>query len=101
ARADLFLSRALADPALSRIYSSDARPVLVAGALAQRVRLAQGTGEDLRQRVAARQAELAAADAALGVDGPLDRAWQIMLHALIEDEGWDPVAAAWRELGQP
>ncbi|MEV1247849.1 AAA family ATPase [Nonomuraea sp. NPDC049750] len=100
-RADLLLSRALADPALSQVYSSDARPVLVAGALAQRVRLAQGTGADLRQRVAARQAELAAADAALGVDGPLDRAWQIMLHALIEDDGWDPAAAAWRELRQP
>ncbi|MBE1584063.1 ATP-binding protein [Nonomuraea angiospora] len=100
-RADLLLNRALADPALTRIYSSDARPVLVAGALAQRVRLAHGTGEDLRRRVAARQAELAAADAALGVDGPLDRAWQIMLHALIEDDGWDLAVAAWRELGQP
>ncbi|MGW6504122.1 ATP-binding protein [Nonomuraea angiospora] len=100
-RADLLLNRALADPALTRIYSSDARPVLVAGALAQRARLTHGTGEDLRQRVAARQAELAAADAALGVDGPLDRAWQIMLHALIEDDGWDLAVAAWRELGQP
>ncbi|WP_336206393.1 helix-turn-helix transcriptional regulator [Nonomuraea sp. LPB2021202275-12-8] len=83
------------------IYSSDARPVLVAGALAQRARLTHGTGEELRKRVAARQAELVAADVALGVDGRLDRAWQIMLHALIEDDGWDHVAAAWRELRQP
>ncbi|WP_246083617.1 helix-turn-helix transcriptional regulator [Nonomuraea diastatica] len=100
-RADLFLDRALADPALTRIYSSDARPVLVAGALAQRARLAHGTGEGLRQRVAERQAELAAADAALGVDGRLDRAWQIMLHALLDDDGWDHAVAAWRELRQP
>ena len=100
-RADLLLDRALADPALTRIYSSDARPVLVAGALAQRARLAHGDGEELRERVAARQAELSAADAALGVDGPLDRAWQVMLHALIEDDGWDRATAAWRELRQP
>ncbi|MFC5824226.1 helix-turn-helix transcriptional regulator [Nonomuraea insulae] len=97
-RADLLLDRALADPALTRIYSSDARPVLVAGALAQRARLAHGAPGD---QVAARQAELAAADAALGVDGRLDRAWQIMLHALIEDDGWDQAVAAWRELRQP
>jgi len=100
-RADLLLGRALADPALTRIYSSDARPVLVAGALTQRARLAHRTGEHVRQRVAERQAELAAADATLGVDGPFDRAWQIMLHALIEDDGWDRAAAAWRELRQP
>ncbi len=100
-RADLLLGRALADPALTRIYSSDARPVLVAGALTQRARLAHRTGERVRQRVAERQAELAAADATLGVDGPFDRAWQIMLHALIEDDGWDRAAAAWRELRQP
>jgi len=98
-RADLLLDRALADPALTRIYSSDARPVLVAGALAQRARLAHG--EELRERVTARQAELAAADAALGVDGRLDRAWQIMLRALIEDDGWDHAVAAWRDLRQP
>jgi DNA-binding CsgD family transcriptional regulator len=97
-RADLLLDRALADPALTQIYSSDARPVLVAGALAQRARLAHGAPGE---RVAARQAELAAADAALGVDGRLDRAWQIMLRALIEDDGWDDVAAAWRDLRQP
>ncbi|WP_237102019.1 AAA family ATPase [Nonomuraea sp. MG754425] len=100
-RAGLLLDRALADPALTRIYSSDARPVLVAGALAQRSRLTHGDGADLRKRVAKRQAELAAADATLGVDGPLDRAWQIMLHALIEDDGWDHVADAWRDLRQP
>ncbi|MGN9846869.1 helix-turn-helix transcriptional regulator [Nonomuraea sp. H19] len=100
-RADLLLDRALADPALTRIYSSDARPVLVAGALAQRARLAHGDGRDLRQRVAKRQAELSAADTALGVDGPLDRAWQIMLRALIKDDGWDHAAGAWRELRQP
>ncbi|WP_246063992.1 helix-turn-helix transcriptional regulator [Nonomuraea longispora] len=100
-RADLLLDRALADPALTRIYSSDARPVLVAGALAQRARLAHGAGEGLRHRVAERQAELAAADATLGVDGRLDRAWQIMLHALIEDDGWDGAAESWRELRQP
>ncbi|MER6581283.1 response regulator transcription factor [Nonomuraea sp. NPDC001023] len=97
-RADLLLERALADPALTRIYSSDARPVLVAGALVQRMRLARGAP---RERVAARQAELAAVDATLGVDGPFDRAWQIMLRALVEDAGWDEVAAAWRDLGQP
>ncbi|GGQ35033.1 helix-turn-helix transcriptional regulator [Streptosporangium pseudovulgare] len=100
-RADLLLDRALADPALTRIYSSDARPVLVAGALAQRARLAHGDGKDLRERVEKRQAELSAADAALGVDGPLDRAWQTMLRALIEDDGWDHAAGAWRELRQP
>ncbi|WP_246079840.1 helix-turn-helix transcriptional regulator [Nonomuraea mesophila] len=100
-RADLLLDRALADQALTRIYSSDARPVLVAGALAQRARLAHGTGEELRQRVAERQAGLAAVDATLGVDGRLDRAWQIMLHALIEDDGWDDAAESWRELRQP
>ncbi|MEU8325163.1 response regulator transcription factor [Nonomuraea sp. NPDC048881] len=109
-RADLLLERALADPALTRIYSSDARPVLVAGALVQQVRLARGAP---RERVAARRAELAAADAMLGVDGPFDRAWQAMLRALVEDAdwnadwdagwdaGWDGVAAAWRDLGQP
>ncbi|MGW2214278.1 ATP-binding protein [Nonomuraea sp. NPDC001684] len=101
-RADLLLERALADPALNRIYSSDARPVLVAGALVQQVRLARGAP---RERVAARRAELAAADAMLGVDGPFDRAWQAMLRALVEDAdgdaGWDGVAAAWRDLGQP
>ncbi|TYB47632.1 AAA family ATPase [Nonomuraea sp. PA05] len=100
-RADLLVERALADPALTRIYSSDARPVLVAGALAQRARLAHGDGEDLRERVEQRQAELSAADAALGVDGPLDRAWQVMLGALIKDDGWEDAAAAWRELRQP
>ncbi|GAA3427473.1 helix-turn-helix transcriptional regulator [Streptosporangium sandarakinum] len=100
-RADLLLDRALADPALTRIYTSDARPVLVAGALAQRARLAHGDGENLRERVEKRQAELSAADAALGVDGPLDRAWQTMLRALIEDDGWDHAAGAWRELRQP
>ncbi|MGW4410657.1 ATP-binding protein [Nonomuraea sp. NPDC004702] len=105
-RADLLLERALADPALTRIYSSDARPVLVAGALVQQARLARGAP---RERVAARRAELAAADAMLGVDGPFDRAWQAMLRALVEDAdgdadgdaGWDGVAAAWRDLGQP
>jgi DNA-binding CsgD family transcriptional regulator len=100
-RADLLLDRALADPSLTRIYSGDARPVLVAGALAQRARLTHGDGKDLREQVARRQAELSAADAALGVDGPLDRAWQIMLRALIEDDGWDHAAGAWRELRQP
>ncbi|MEV0589078.1 AAA family ATPase [Nonomuraea sp. NPDC050310] len=100
-QADRRLERALADPELTRVYSSDARPVLVAGALAQRARLDHGAGDDVRGRVAERQAELAAADAKLGVDGPLDRAWQIMLHALIEDTGWDETAAAWRELRQP
>ncbi|MFI6503963.1 ATP-binding protein [Nonomuraea typhae] len=100
-RADLLLGRALADPALTRIYSSDARPVLVAGALAQRARLTCGSDHDLGRRVAARRAELAAADAGLGVDGPLDRAWQLMLRALIEDDGWDDTAIAWRALRQP
>ncbi|MFB9469542.1 AAA family ATPase [Nonomuraea salmonea] len=87
-RADLILERALKDPELTRVYSSDARPILVAGALAQR-----GRG--------ARKAELVAVDARLGVDGRLDRAWQVMLHALIEDDGWDEAVAAWRELRQP
>lgn len=100
-RADLLLERALADPALYRVYSSDARPVLLAGALAQRARLTAGVGQDLRERVARRQAELAAADAALGVDGRLDRAWRIMLHALIGDDGWDDAVRAFRELRQP
>ncbi|WP_406675132.1 AAA family ATPase [Nonomuraea sp. N2-4H] len=100
-RADLLLERALADPDLTRVYSSDARPVLVAGALVQRARLAHGTGEALRRRVAERQAELAAADARLGVDGRLDRAWQVTLHALLDDDGYDRAAEAWRELRQP
>ncbi|MFG1694617.1 ATP-binding protein [Nonomuraea sp. NPDC049309] len=100
-RADLLVERALADPDLTRVYSSDARPVLVAGALVQRARLAHGTGEALRRRVAARQDELAAADARLGVDGRLDRAWQVTLHALLEDGGYDRAAEAWRELRQP
>lgn len=100
-RADLLLERALADPALARVYSSDARPVLIAGALVQRARLAAGPGREPRRRVARRQAELAAADVALGVDGRLDRAWQVMLHALIGDDGWDEAAEAWQELGQP
>ncbi|MFI7424500.1 hypothetical protein [Nonomuraea sp. NPDC049684] len=53
------------------------------------------------RRVAARQAELAAADAMLGVDGPFDRARQSMLRVLVEDADWDDAAAAWRDLGQP
>ncbi len=100
-RADLLLDRALTDPALTRIHSSDARPVLVAGALAQRARLSPRAGRELRERVVARQAQLAAADAALGVDGMLDRAWQTMLRALIEDDGWDRAVASWRQLRQP
>ncbi|MEU1724746.1 response regulator transcription factor [Nonomuraea sp. NPDC005692] len=64
----------------------------------QRARLAGGAP---RERAAARQAELAAVDARLGVDGPFDRAWQVMLRALVEDDGRDDVAAAWRDLGQP
>ncbi|MFI6183561.1 ATP-binding protein [Nonomuraea sp. NPDC051191] len=97
-RADLLLGRALADPALTRGYSSDARPVLVAGALVQRARLDRGAPGE---RVAARQAELVAVDDRLGVEGPLDRGWQVMLRALVEDDGWDGAAAAWRELRQP
>ncbi|MEU4570973.1 AAA family ATPase [Nonomuraea sp. NPDC023979] len=100
-QADRLLERALADPEFTRVYSSDARPVLVAGALAQRARLDHDTGDDVRGQVAERHAELTTADATLGVDGPFDRAWQIMLHALIEDTGWDEAAAAWRELRQP
>ncbi|MFI9780778.1 ATP-binding protein [Streptomyces sp. NPDC051956] len=100
-RADLLLDRALTDPALTRIHSSDARPVLVAGALAQRARLSPRAGRELRERVAARQARLAAADAALGVDGVLDPAWQTMLRALIEDDGWDHAVASWRQVRQP
>jgi DNA-binding CsgD family transcriptional regulator len=100
-RADLLLDRALTDPVLTRIYSSEARPVLVAGALVQRARLSSRTGGELRERVAARQAQLAAADAALGVDGVLDRAWRTMLRALIEDDGWDHAVDSWRRLRQP
>ncbi|MEU5868232.1 LuxR C-terminal-related transcriptional regulator [Nonomuraea sp. NPDC047529] len=97
-RADLLLGRALADPALTRVYSSDARPVLVAGALVQRARLDRGAPGE---RVAAWQAELVAVDDRLGVEGPFDRGWQVMLRALVEDDGWDGAAAAWRELRQP
>ncbi|RII15968.1 putative HTH-type transcriptional regulator [Streptomyces sp. YIM 130001] len=100
-RADLLLDRALTDPALTRIYSSDARPVLVAGALAQRARLSARADGELRERVAARRARIAAADAALGVDGTLDRAWRTMLRAVIEDDGWDHAADSWRRLQQP
>ncbi|WP_075001741.1 ATP-binding protein [Streptomyces qinglanensis] len=100
-RADLLLERALSDPALTRIHSSDARQVLVAGALAQRARLSPRPGRELRERVAARQTQLAAADAALGVDGALDQAWQTMLRALVEDDGWDHAVTAWRRLRQP
>lgn len=100
-RADLLLERALTDPVLPRIHSSDARPVLVAGALVQRARLSPRAGRNLRERVMARQAQLAAADAALGVDGTLDGAWQGMLRALLDDEGWDHAVARWRELRQP
>ncbi|MCX5417823.1 ATP-binding protein [Streptomyces sp. NBC_00059] len=64
-RADLLLDRALTDPALTRIHSSDARPVLVAGALAQHARLSPRAGRELRERVAARQVQLVAADASL------------------------------------
>lgn len=98
-RGDRFLGRALADPALTRIYSSDARPVLVAGALVQRARLARDGS--VHDRVAARQAELAAADAALDVDGRFDQALHTYLRALLEDDGWDRAVAAWRELAQP
>lgn len=100
-RADLLLDRALTDPALTRIYSSDARPVLVAGALVQQARLSARADRELRERVAARQAQLAAADAALGVDGVLDRAWRTMLRALIENDGWDHAVDSWRRLRQP
>ncbi|MFE9373736.1 ATP-binding protein [Streptomyces sp. NPDC006711] len=100
-RADRYVERALSDPALTRVFSSDARPVLVAGALVQRARLSPRADRELRQRVAARQAQLAAVDAALGVDGALDSAWQTMLRALIDDEGWDHAVARWRELRQP
>lgn len=97
-RADQVLGRALADPALTKIYSSDARPVLIAGALVQQARLARRAP---RGTIAARQAELTAADAALGVDGRFDRAQQTFLHALLADEAWDRATAAWRELRQP
>ncbi|WP_308284765.1 ATP-binding protein [Streptomyces longispororuber] len=100
-RADLLLERALTDPALHQIYSSDARPVLVAGALVQRARLSPRADAGQRRRVADRQAQLAAADAALGVDGKLDRAWQTMLRTLIEDDGWDHAVTTWRQLRQP
>ncbi|MEW1825522.1 AAA family ATPase [Streptomyces sp. NPDC088196] len=100
-RADLLLDRALTDPALTRIYSSDARPVLVAGALVQRARLSARADTELRQRVAARQSQLASFDAEFGVDGKLDRAWRTMLRALIEDAGWDQAVTSWRELRQP
>lgn len=100
-RADLLLDRALTDPALTRIHSSEARPVLVAGALVQRARLSTRADTELRQRVAARQAQLAAADTEFGVDGPLDRAWQTMLRALVEDDGWDHAVTSWRQLRQP
>ncbi|MET8472476.1 AAA family ATPase [Streptomyces sp. NPDC006422] len=100
-RADTFLDRALADPALTRIHTSDARPVLVAGALAQRDRLSPRADSELRERVEARLDRLAATDAALGVDEALDRAWQIMLRALIEDDGWEHAVASWRRLRQP
>lgn len=100
-RADLLLDRALTDPALTRIHSCDARPVLVADALVQRSRLSARAGRELRERVTARQAQLAAVDAALGVDGVLDRAWRTMLRALIEDDGWDHAVDSWRRLRQP
>ncbi|MFI0237800.1 helix-turn-helix transcriptional regulator [Streptomyces sp. NPDC016845] len=100
-RADLLLDRALNDPELTRVYTSDARPVLVAGALVQQARLSSGADSDLRKRVAARREQLAAADAAFGTDGPLDRAWQTMLRALIADDGWDQAVSSWRRLRQP
>ncbi|WP_406503608.1 response regulator transcription factor [Streptomyces sp. NBC_00212] len=100
-RADRLLGRALADPALTEINSSDARPVLVAGALVQRARLACGADDALSDRVAARRGQLAAADPAYGEDGRFDRAQRVFLRALLDDGGWDLAVTAWRELRQP
>ncbi|GAA4202460.1 helix-turn-helix transcriptional regulator [Actinocatenispora rupis] len=95
-RADRYLGRALADPALRENHGTDSRPLLVAGALVQRVR-AETAPDD---RIAERRAELAAADAALDVDGPLDRALHETLRATLDD-GWDAAATTWYELAQP
>ncbi|HEY3506216.1 MAG TPA: AAA family ATPase [Actinocatenispora sp.] len=97
-RGDRYVDRALADPALTAHHSHDARPVLIAGALVQRARLADRAS---RTGVAARQARIAALDETLGVDGPFDAALRTMLRALLADRGWDRAAAAWRGLGQP
>ncbi|MEV0324386.1 AAA family ATPase [Streptomyces sp. NPDC050658] len=100
-RADHLLGRALTDPGLTRIHSGDARSVLVTGALVQRARLARSDDDTTAHRIAARRAELAAADGEFTEDGRLDRAWRGYLHALLDDDGWDRAVSTWRELSQP
>ncbi|MFJ8823075.1 ATP-binding protein [Streptomyces sp. NPDC102467] len=99
-RADRLLAVALADPGLGEIHGSEARPVLIAGAVVQRARLARG-GASTKERVASRCSELAALDADLGEEGPYERAQRVHLRALLDDDGWDLAVAAWRELRQP
>ncbi|MBB6034128.1 ATP-binding protein [Phytomonospora endophytica] len=89
ADADRILTEVLADPLLDRTFSSDARAVLVAGALT--------TGP-------ARLAELAERATRLPLSGPLDTAWQATLDALTtvdEPERWTRAAETWRKLGRP
>ncbi|BCJ31655.1 ATP-binding protein [Actinocatenispora sera] len=98
-RADRYLDRALADPALTVHYGNDSRPVLLAGALVLRARLDRGGRA--AAGVAARRDRIAALDAAIEVDGPFDAAQRIMLAALLDGRGFDRAVTAWRGLEQP
>ena len=99
--ADRMLGRALADPGLAQVHSSEARAVLVTGALVQGARLRQGGNGRAAHRIAARKAELAALDEGFGEHGRFDRAWRGYLHALLDDVGWEQAVSGWRELRQP
>ncbi|MEV3855629.1 AAA family ATPase [Streptomyces sp. NPDC050095] len=99
-RADRLLEEALGDPELAELHGSEARSVLVAGALVQRARAVHG-GSPPTEQVAARRTQLASLDTEFTEDGPYDRALRLHLRALLDDTGWDRAAAAWRELRQP
>ena len=99
--ADRILGRTLADPEFPRLYSGQARSVLVTGALVQEARLRRGSNAATAAKVAARRDELASIDGRFGEDGRLDRAWRSYLHALLHDEGWPRAVSAFRELRQP
>jgi DNA-binding CsgD family transcriptional regulator len=98
-RADRYLDRALADPALTVNYGNDSRPVLLAGALVLRARLERGGRA--AAGVPARRERIVALDAAIEVDGPFDGAHRTMLRALLDGRGFGPAVAAWRALDQP
>ncbi|WP_198351741.1 helix-turn-helix transcriptional regulator [Streptomyces typhae] len=99
--ADRVLGRTLADPWFTRVPSSEARSVLVTGALVQEARLDADCNGPTAQQAEDRRTELTLLDAGLPEYGRLDRARRSHLHALLRGGGWQQAVSAWRELGQP